>query len=178
MQIGICDHRHFLDVPRGLASKHAMSPLIGHAKESHMSKYLSILVLASAAVLTAQQPAVKINEVPVKQTSPVSGSQMFTAYCAACHGASAKGDVPAAAALKTPPTDLTLLSKKNGGVFPAPHVNSTLLFGSTNPTAHGSASMPVWGSLLRSLNESSGNPNTVVQLRVTNIITYLKTIQQ
>jgi mono/diheme cytochrome c family protein len=143
-----------------------------------MSKLLSILVLASAAVLAAQQPAAKLKEVPVKPTSPASGAQMFAAYCATCHGANAKGGGPAASALKIPPADLTLLSKKNGGVFPANHVSTVLQFGTENPAAHGSATMPMWGTLLRSLNEGSQDPGPIVQQRVANLTNYIKTIQQ
>ena len=45
-----------------------------------------------ALVLTAQdqpqtaQPKTVIKHVPIKQTSPASGQEMFTSYCAACHG--------------------------------------------------------------------------------------------
>jgi cytochrome c553 len=35
--------------------------------------------------------------------------EMFKAYCAACHGDSAKGDGPATPTLKSPPSDLTIL---------------------------------------------------------------------
>ena len=143
-----------------------------------MSKYLSILVLACAAVVAAQQPAAKIKEVPVKPTSPVSGSEMYKAYCAVCHGTDGKGGGPAAASLKIPPTDLTLLSKKNGGVYPAQHVSAVLQFGAENPAAHGSATMPIWGTLLRSLNAGSQNPGPLVQQRVSNMTNYLKTLQQ
>ena len=43
---------------------------------------------------------------------------MYQAYCAACHGADGKGDGPASAALKSRPSDLTNLAKRNGGKFP------------------------------------------------------------
>ena len=42
--------------------------------------------LASASFIgLAQQTKVKV--VPVKPTSPTSGSEMYTTYCATCHGA-------------------------------------------------------------------------------------------
>ena len=75
-----------------------------------------------------QQPATKseVKHVPIKATDPTSGKGMYTAYCAACHGADAKGDGPAASALKVPPTDLTQLAKKNAGNFPANHVAAVI----------------------------------------------------
>ena len=52
----------------------------------------------------------EINKVAAPHTSPADGKGMYTAYCASCHGASGKGDGPAAPALKVPATDLTKLT--------------------------------------------------------------------
>ncbi len=113
----------------------------------------------------------------MQQTSPASGEQMYSNYCGACHGTKAEGNGPAAQALKTPPPNLTLLSQKNGGVFPAEHIMSVLKLGVANP-AHGSAEMPVWGDLLMSLNPSSRFPATIVHQRIFNLTDYLKKIQK
>ena len=146
-----------------------------------MLKYLSVLLLAgvsSAALLgVAQQPATKIKSVPIQPTSAASGPQMFSTYCAVCHGADGKGNGPAASALKSPATDLTMLSQKNGGTFPTDHVSSVLKFGVTNP-AHGSADMPIWGDLMQTLTPASQNAGPVVHQRISNLIDYLKTIQK
>ena len=69
--------------------------------------------LCLAQEKTAQKPVVK--ETAIQQTSPISGKEMFTEYCAPCHGTDAKGTGPAASAMKAPPTDLTQLAKKQGG---------------------------------------------------------------
>ena len=53
----------------------------------------------------------EIRHVPVKATSPASGPEMYTSYCAVCHGLDGKGNGPAAEALKVPPPDLTALAK-------------------------------------------------------------------
>lgn len=47
------------------------------------------------------------------------GAAFFAANCASCHGANAKGVGPAADGLAVPPTNLTTLSARNGGTFPA-----------------------------------------------------------
>ena len=133
--------------------------------------------LASASVLGfAQNTAPKIKVVPIQPTSPTSGQEMYANYCAACHGAKATGNGPAAQAMKVPPTDLTMLSKNNHGVFPADHVRAVLQFGVMTP-AHGSADMPVWGTLLRTLPPSP-NPTMVVNQRLLNLTNYLKQIQK
>lgn len=114
-----------------------------------------------------------IKHVPVKTTSPVSGKDMYTAYCAVCHGADGKGGGPAASALKVPPSDLTLLSKNNGGKYPALKVSSSIRGESAQP-AHGSKDMPVWGSLFWSM--SSGHEGEVQQ-RVANLTKYIESLQ-
>lgn len=125
----------------------------------------------------AQQPAPKIKTVPIHQTSPASGQQMYVTYCASCHGSSGTGNGPAAQALKSPPPDLTTLSKNNGGVFPSDRVGSVLRLGVAAP-AHGSADMPIWGDLLPSLNSGSKNSSTEVQQRILNLTNYLKKMQK
>ncbi|MGB0046413.1 MAG: c-type cytochrome, partial [Terriglobales bacterium] len=86
---------------------------------------------------TQAAPEKTIKHVPMKSTSPASGKEMYTAYCAVCHGTNGKGGGPAATALKVPPTDLALLSKNNGGKYPALKVEASIRGESATP-AHGS----------------------------------------
>src|SRR6056297_1377714 len=55
-------------------------------------------------------------------TSSDSGSEIFSAYCASCHGRDARGDGVLAGELPAPPPDLTQLAAGNGGVFPSSRV--------------------------------------------------------
>jgi len=119
-----------------------------------------------------QTPKV-IQHVPIKSTSPASGKEMYTTYCAVCHGTDGKGGGPAASALKVPPTDLTLLSKNNGGKYPALKVTSTIR-GEADLPAHGSKDMPVWGSLFWTM--SRGHEGEVQQ-RVANLSHYIESLQ-
>jgi hypothetical protein len=48
------------------------------------------------------------------------------------------------AVLKTPPPDLTHLSRRHEGKFPEEYVRAVLEFG-PGPSSHGSADMPSWG---------------------------------
>ncbi len=57
-----------------------------------------------------------------------------------------KGNGPAAAALKTPPTNLTLLAVKNGGTFPDARIMQ-IIKGDSMTAAHGNKEMPVWGPM-------------------------------
>jgi len=128
--------------------------------------------LLSATLSSAQQPANKINVVPVQSTPADSGKDMFGAYCASCHGLDGKGAGPAASALKVAPADLTALARHNSGKYPAMQVLNILKEG-TN-AAHGSKDMPVWGPILSSITPS-GKP--LVQLRMTNLTSYIETLQ-
>ena len=127
-------------------------------------------VLITGALFAADSPLIK--QVPLKQTSPASGQEMFSMYCAVCHGTSGKGDGPAVAALKRAPGDITKLAAKNHGKFPEDRVSMSIA-GSNAITAHGSNEMPIWGDLFKSL----GSDQAIVRLRVSNLTEYLKSIQ-
>jgi len=109
----------------------------------------------------------------VKATSPASGPEMYTSYCAVCHGIDGKGNGPAAEALKVPPPDLTALAKKNGGKYPSDHV-TTVIRGDLRLAAHGTKEMPVWGDLFWGMSQGHSSE---VQLRVTNLNKYIESLQ-
>src|SRR2546426_12761988 len=98
----------------------------------------AVIWISVSAFVLAQQKEVK--HVPIKPTSPASGSEMYANYCAVCHGKDGKGGGPAADALKGAQTDLTSLSKRNGGKVPRPRVASALR-GQVNLRRHGSTEM-------------------------------------
>jgi len=154
-----------------------------------MTKYRSLSLLAgftfAALTAVAQQPAPKVHSVPtpkvqsvpIKWTPTESAPQMYTTYCAACHGADAKGNGPAAPAMKIPPTDLTQLAKRNGGVFPANRVGSILKMGNED-LAHGSKDMPIWGDLFRTIGGPSSDREAQIRLRISNLTDYLQQLQK
>lgn len=134
------------------------------------------LFICACTVVAQDQPQDNtkvIKHVPIKSVSPVSGKDMYTSYCAVCHGTDGKGGGPAASALKVTPTDLTQLSKDNGGKYPSMKVVSSIHGESALP-AHGSKEMPVWGSLFWNL---SGGHEGEVQQRVSNLTKYIETLQ-
>lgn len=50
--------------------------------------------------------------------SPTGARADFAAYCAVCHGPDGRGDGPLAAEPGLAPPDITLVTRRNGGVFP------------------------------------------------------------
>jgi mono/diheme cytochrome c family protein len=126
----------------------------------------AILIVAVAAL--GQKP--KVEKTAAPPTSAGSGQEMYTAYCASCHGADLKGDGPAAAAMKVAPSDLTTLAKRNGGKFPTLQVAHTIA-GDENYPAHGSKDMPVWGPVFRAVSQ---HDQSMVTLRVNNLTTFIE----
>jgi mono/diheme cytochrome c family protein len=124
----------------------------------------------------AQHQSPRGVELPLRPTSPTSGPEMYAAYCSGCHGVGGRSDGRIAPALRTRPPDLTVLTQKNGGVFPYNHVVSVLRFGPAN-SLHGSADMPIWGEMFQTLN-APGQIEVEVRVRIIHLTDYLKTIQR
>ena len=72
------------------------------------------------------------------------GKTEYQSSCAACHGADGKGKGPLSAELKSTPTDLTVLAKKNNGVFPYKAVTE-VIDGRKGVKTYGTREMPIWG---------------------------------
>jgi mono/diheme cytochrome c family protein len=119
------------------------------------------------------------------------GKSEFQSSCASCHGMDGKGKGPVSEQLKVPPSDLTMLTKNNNGVFPANAVYETIS-GSKTISAHGTREMPIWGERFNpvvnlphyvdpSYWKKAGpeqSPEVVVRKRIMAVIDYLNRIQQ
>ena len=101
------------------------------------------------------------------------GPDLYRLYCATCHGRDGKGSGPAAAALKVPPPNLTLLARGHNGVFPARDVE-VIIRGGTAVAAHGSSEMPVWGPIFYALDPSDAR----VKARISSLVAHIASIQQ
>lgn len=137
---------------------------------------VAVMSMLTVAVTNAaaQDQKTEVQHVPAAPTSPASGREMFMSYCASCHGKDAKGNGPAAAALKQAPANLTELAKENGGKFPEMKVTAVLR-GEASVAAHGTQEMPVWGPVFWRM--SQGHP-AEVQQRVVNLSRYLQSLQE
>jgi mono/diheme cytochrome c family protein len=114
----------------------------------------------------------QVNQAQFPPTYVPSGEVMYKQYCAACHGADAKGHGPATGSLKAPPPDLTTLADRHDGKFPYGYVSDVLLLGPL--AAHGSAAMPTWGPIFLALDKRSEN---AVRQRIKNLSDYLASVQ-
>jgi mono/diheme cytochrome c family protein len=117
------------------------------------------------------------------------GKAEYQSSCGTCHGKDGKGNGPVSAELKLPPPDLTVLAKKNNGVFPLNSVYE-IIDGRKIVVAHGTRDMPIWGDrytpeanwvlIPRPFENILGlyDPETVVRMRILAVIDYLNRIQE
>lgn len=138
-----------------------------------MPNHAALLILAAALAIPAAGQSTGIKKVPARYTSPASGAEMYTAYCASCHGTKGLGDGPVAEHLKIPVPDLTSLSKQNKGEYPAVHV-SQIIRGEVGARTHGLQDMPVWGPVFLNLNNRQ---QAAVHVRVSNLSKYIESLQ-
>jgi mono/diheme cytochrome c family protein len=131
--------------------------------------FAAATVASLALMAHAQAP----REQPPLIIKSTVGSELFKFYCSNCHGLDAKGRAASSAAKPAPP-DLTLLTRRSGGVFPRDRVLAIITHGSESPTAHGMNGMPVWGAIFRGLETSEA----LVNIRIANLVQYLESIQE
>jgi mono/diheme cytochrome c family protein len=104
----------------------------------------TLLVLAASAgaglyYMDLLKAAAASNPVPVSAQSIERGRELFSIYCAACHGAGGRGDGSAARSLPTPPEDLTRIA-------PPPYFPDGVV---AYRIANGAEGMPAWKDVLR-----------------------------
>jgi mono/diheme cytochrome c family protein len=105
------------------------------------------------------------------------GAELFTTHCASCHGVDARGDGPAASALIVPPSDLTMIAARRGGVFPESSIERTI-DGSFDLPAHGSREMPNWGARLAEEIPCFATGEEVARGRIASLVEFLRSLQR
>jgi mono/diheme cytochrome c family protein len=131
-----------------------------------------VFVLVMAVAMMQSQTAGKA--ATTANIEPITGKQLFVSYCALCHGPDAKGGGPFATQLKVWPPDLTQLAKKNHGEYPSMHVQEAV-DGEFGKGAHGTAEMPIWGPVFRSM--AHGKKDSAL-LRINSLVKYIETLQE
>ena len=81
----------------------------------------ALVTVLAVSPLFAQTPDARSAQTGRSSPTPtlalesLTGRDSFDRYCASCHGADGRGGGPVASALRTRPTDLTTLARRNGG---------------------------------------------------------------
>ena len=121
------------------------------------------IIVAASALVTVRAQRARL----------FSGNGDYQVYCSSCHGAEARGDGMIAKSLKKRPADLTLLSKRNNGVYPDDKVFKTI--DGRKGSAHSDSDMPAWGDVFAKASESASPENTA--LRIDTLVKYIETLQ-
>ena len=116
----------------------------------------------------------------------------FLSKCAGCHGSDGKGAGPMSSKLKIKPADLTVLAKRNNGVF-SPDAVAETVDGRRAIELHRNE-MPIWGCRqgpppgsqtkayepkpIDSLLDMPCDPEEVIRKRILDIVEYLAQIQE
>ena len=99
------------------------------------------LLIAAAFLMGANGIALAAE----KKAKADYGKREYQNSCVLCHGADGKGNGSVVELLKKKPSDLTTLSKRNGGVFPFDRVYA-MIDGREMVLGHGDREMPAWGN--------------------------------
>lgn len=151
---------------------------IGHLRETHADKACTQALANSVSVEAAQRVEVTM------------GAELFASSCVSCHGPNARGDGWLARGLPHRVADLTTITLRNNGNFPAERLEE-IIDGRHDIALHGPRDMPVWGRLFqtraavaygRFVPESGigrqARDAEIVALNVRALVRYLASIQK
>lgn len=109
--------------------------------------------------------------------STSSGAQLFQRFCASCHGKTGEGDGPVAPFFKLSPPDLTQISRRSGGSFPAERMRR-IIDGREAPPPHGVREMPVWGLEFAMTAAQPAEGRAAAEASITRLVEHLRSIQR
>ncbi len=152
-----------------------LEPPHGGLREKWIALIGFVVVTASALVLfAAPQDGAQL---PGTEQQPlivsIRGDNLYSAYCASCHGNDGKGNGPMAVWLKVQPADLTHIAARNGGKFPLERVDRIISGEEALPSGHGTRAMPVWGPVFSQV----ARDQDFGRVRIDNLARYLRDIQ-
>jgi mono/diheme cytochrome c family protein len=131
-------------------------------------QWLSLGIMAGASVMCLVTPS-------TGQEDTFDGAALYRTYCASCHGVAGRGDGPVAGTLKRRPADLTQITKRNNGAFPAGQL-FRIIDGRQTVKAHGDSQMPVWGDAFA--RTVFGADEESVRQKIHALVKYLSSIQE
>lgn len=144
-------------------------------------RYVRLAILTAAIVVGLSAFGQTSTKAPPKGDI-ATGKELYHQHCSACHGVDGKGVPPTIGGAYDPqsiepgrrvrPADLTLLSEKNQGKFPADRVRNAI-FNKDKISAHGTPEMPAWGNVFYLLKSQP----EVLEKRIRDLTAYIESIQ-
>lgn len=132
---------------------------------------LVLRIAAAAFPLLVWNAAAAQN--PCGYAFSVTGEKLFEDHCARCHGLDGKGKGPSAGDQKTEPANLTEITKRNDGKYPAERIAEIIRYGGGLPGHENDHTMPVWGKVF------SGECGPAFSRRaVVEVNRYIETLQK
>lgn len=131
-------------------------------------------IVVFIALLWATLAATAAGQEPVRTNNAALGADLFRMYCASCHGTSARGDGPLAASMRRTPPNLTEITKRHKGAFPAELIFK-IIDGRQRVPGHGGPDMPVWGDAFMRTSDSTDQNS--VRYRIQALVDHLESIQ-
>lgn len=134
--------------------------------------------LAAATATASMLMALAAPAGSAQDYSGFTGAQLYTRFCASCHGAQGRGDGPVAPTLKVEVPDLTRLVRQPGDPFPLEQVRR-IVDGREVRAAHGARRMPVWG--YEFATATAGEPDSgaaAAAVLVGRLVDHVRTLQR
>lgn len=130
-----------------------------------------LVPVAIAALLLAGGTAATggVKRVSAPHLSTVDGATIYQAYCASCHGATARGDGRASGMLSVPVPDLTRIAARDGR-YNAVHVGNHLRWSTAPPDT-----MPDFHEVLR---RNYADSDDLARFAELNLAKYLESLQE
>jgi mono/diheme cytochrome c family protein len=140
-----------------------------------MPALIAACAAAAALVLTLISSCTTMSAYSVTPQE-YSGVRLYQVFCSSCHGLTGHGDGPVVPLLKGGVPDLTELSRRNGGMFPAERVRQ-IIDGRSGVPAHGTQQMPVWGFEFYGNVTDDALARKQAEETIQRLVDYLRTIQ-
>ena len=133
-------------------------------------RFALVWVSVALPLISASAKTLAIIEVP-------SGQELFREHCADCHGEDGTGNGPMAKILTVAPANLTEISKRANGEFPADRIGEIIRYGG-NVTGHGPQVMPIWGLVFSKQGGGGKIGGAYSRRAVIELMHYLESIQK
>lgn len=137
-------------------------------------RHVRLLTVAVAALVSGGRAAAQFDAVTLED---YSGEEIFDRFCAACHGAQARGDGPVSRSLNVAVPDLTTIAVRYGE-FPASLIRDVIDGRGIDTLAHGTRTMPVWGYEFWVEEGGDVNAQRAVRDAINKLVEHLESVQR